>query len=287
MVPNKKLAQLRAVITENLRVQRDGKPIEYIDSGNAVVDACSRQNHVVFARRGCGKTLLLHSSTKNYQKGIRAVYLNCEDFKRHSFPNVLIEILNALFKEFDKNISGWFGKGKKAKNIVKNILAKLGTLLRTSDTIAEDVRQTTSTQDSSSLEGSGGIDIDKFSLKFGGKTENSGKEEIERSFKVHREKLQELDQWLPRLKQDIREIFDLSKNTTSVIIQIDDLYHLKRTDQAFVVDYIHRLCKDIPLYFKIATLRHASTLFVEQGGQPIGASGAARLSTDRYRLHIW
>ena len=47
--------------------------------------------------------------------------------------------------------------------------------------------------------------------------------------------------------------------------------HLKRTDQAFVVDYIHRLCKDLPLYFKIATLRHASTLFVDREGQPIGA----------------
>ena len=78
------------------------------------------------------------------------MYLNCEDFKRHSFPNVLIEILNALFKEFDRNISGWFGKGKKAKNIVKSILEKLAILLRTSDTIAEDVRQTTSTQNSSS-----------------------------------------------------------------------------------------------------------------------------------------
>ena len=108
-------------------------------------------------------------------------------------------------------------------------------------------------------------------MKFGGKVHNSEKGEIERSFKVHREKLQELDQWLPRLKQDIRDILDLSKNTTCIVFQIDDLYHLKRTDQAFVVDYIHRLCKDIPLYFKIATLRHASTLFVEQGGQPIGA----------------
>ncbi len=46
---------------------------------------------------------------------------------------------------------------------------------------------------------------------------------------------------------------------------------LKRTDQAFVVDYIHRLCKDVPLYFKIATLRHASTLYADRDGQPIGA----------------
>jgi hypothetical protein len=31
------------------------------------------------------------------------------------------------------------------------------------------------------------------------------------------------------------------------------------------------LCKDLPLYFKIATLRHASTLYIDRDGQPIGA----------------
>lgn len=77
--------------------------------------------------------------------------------------------------------------------------------------------------------------------------------------------------WLPDLKRGIKEFFELSSKIKSVILQIDDLYHLKRTDQAFIVDYIHRLCKDIPLYFKIATLRHASTLYVDREGQPIGA----------------
>jgi hypothetical protein len=38
-----------------------------------------------------------------------------------------------------------------------------------------------------------------------------------------------------------------------------------------MTDYIHRLCKDLPLYFKIATLRHASVLFADRNGQPTGA----------------
>ena len=37
------------------------------------------------------------------------------------------------------------------------------------------------------------------------------------------------------------------------------------------MDYIHRLCKDIPLYFKVATLKHATTLYADRDGQPIGA----------------
>ena len=37
------------------------------------------------------------------------------------------------------------------------------------------------------------------------------------------------------------------------------------------MDYLHRLCKDLPLYFKVATLRHSSTLYADRDGQPTGA----------------
>ena len=52
---------------------------------------------------------------------------------------------------------------------------------------------------------------------------------------------------------------------------MDDFYHLARADQPDVMDYLHRLCKDLPLYFKVATLRHSSTLYADRDGQPIGA----------------
>ena len=98
------LAKLREVITENLRVQRGGDLVDYVSIGTALQDATARQNHAIFARRGCGKTLLLHHSSRILKTGIRSIYLNCEDFKRHSFPNVLIVILVTLFKEIDKNL---------------------------------------------------------------------------------------------------------------------------------------------------------------------------------------
>ena len=37
-----KLSKLRELITEGLRVQRDGESIEYINVGHALEDACSR-----------------------------------------------------------------------------------------------------------------------------------------------------------------------------------------------------------------------------------------------------
>jgi hypothetical protein len=202
---------------------------------------------------------------------MKSIYLNCEDFKRHSFPNVLIEILSALFRELDRNLYGWFGKKKKSKNIIQGVIKKLAELQHAADVQDEDIKRKNAAEFDTGLEASAGVDIDNLHIKLGAKDQTKEKKEVERSFKIRRDKLQELDRWLPELKEDIREFFKLSKGTSAIILQLDDLYHLRRADQAFVVDYIHRLCKDLPLYFKIATLRHATTLYADRDGQPIGA----------------
>jgi hypothetical protein len=202
---------------------------------------------------------------------MRAVYLNCEEFKRHSFPNVLIEILRFLFQALDRNMKAWFGRKKKSKELLRGIIARLEELQRAADVQDEDVKRKRSAEAESVVAMSAGADIDHIHLKFGVKDRAKETEEVERSFRLHREKLQELDRWLPELKDGVRDFFNFSKNIKAVVLQVDDLYHLKRTDQAFIIDYIHRLCKDVPLYFKIATLRHASTLYVDRDGQPIGA----------------
>lgn len=267
MVTEAKLEKLREVIAENLRVQRGNDPIEYVSVGTALQDAKSKQNHAIFARRGCGKTLLLHHSARGLRPELKSIYLNCEDFKRHSFPNVLVEILSSIFRELDKNISGWFGKKRKLKVIIKDILAKLEELHVKADSQEEDIKSKNTAENLSGYDA--GVKIKDITL--GKKASGKESQEVERSFKVHHQKLQELDLWLPRLKENLRELFDASSTVKGIILQIDDLYHLKRTDQAFVVDYVHRLCKDIPIYFKIATLRHSSTLYVDRDGQPIGA----------------
>lgn len=266
-----KINSLRTAISENLRVQKEGEPIEYINIGNALVDVLSRQNHAVFARRGCGKTLLLHTSSANLKEGTVAVYLNCEDFKRHSFPNVLIEILTSIFYQFEGNRKRWFGKGRVSGAILDEINLKLKNLRESADQVTEHVKKVASEQ----LAGTGELSssVDAYGIALGAKAslQTGSETSTERVFEVYRAKLQELDVWLPELKRKIVQLIEASKTTKAIYLQLDDLYHLKRADQAFVVDYVHRLCKDIPVYFKVATLRHASTLFMDKDGQPTGA----------------
>ncbi|WP_082818123.1 hypothetical protein [Variovorax boronicumulans] len=270
---DRKLNSLRQKITEGLRIQRDtSEPVPYMDAANIVGDVCAKQNHTIFARRGCGKTLLLHHSTKQLAKTkTRTVYLNCEDFKRHSFPNVLVEILDALFRELERHLHGWFGRSKASKLLISNIRVELNSLRSKADVQEETIKTSNSSEASEKNEAGIEGKLEVLQFKLNESTSQQTKQQTERSFSLRSEKLKELDIWLPRLKEQVREFFDLSSSVTAVFLQIDDLYHLKKSDQPFVIDYIHRLCKDLPLYFKVATLRHASSLYMDLDNQPIGA----------------
>lgn len=271
-IEEKKLNLLRQKITESLRIQRgSADTLAYIDTANILNDICARQNHTVFARRGCGKTLLLHHSSRILDNTTKTVYLNCEDFKNHSFPNVLVEILDALFRELEGHLTGWFGRKKKVRELVAKIRSDLAELRQSSDTMERDIKNTTSNTGTSQKGAAIGFEALGISGKMQEKVKSTATSEIETNYKLQTDKLRDLNIWLPRLKEQIRDFFSASTSVKTIFLQIDDLYHLRRSDQPFVVDYIHRLCKDVPIFFKIATLRHASTMYVDRHGQPIGA----------------
>jgi hypothetical protein len=64
-----------------------------------------------------------------------------------------------------------------------------------------------------------------------------------------------------------RELGSLSGGDAYLFL--DDLYHIRRADQAKVADYFHRLAKDHNLWLKIGTIRHRTRWYVH-GDPPIG-----------------
>lgn len=271
---DKKLLKLRDIINENIRTQLDNDRVNYISTGHTVSDVAAKQSHCIFARRGCGKTLLLHHSRRELSREVRAIYVNCEDFKHHSFPNVLIELLEAIFNELDRNLLGWFGKSKVLKGTLNDLRSSLAELRSSPDAQAIDIKTSSSSQQE---------DKNSAALKAGGKAGAleanasvsqeklfKASSDIEQKYTHNENKLQRLNHNLPGYKAKIRDFFKISGKLKAVFVQIDDFYHLNRADQPFVADYIHRLCKDTPLKFKIATLKHNSVLYIERFGQPIG-----------------
>jgi len=238
--------ELRRIVQENIRVQRGGSDaIEYVDVSRALADIAAKQNHVVFGRRGCGKTLLLQATQQKTATDVKVVYINCEDYKQHSFPNVLIEILDALFEELEKNLSGWFGKKKRSRELIGNIRKELAALKQSADEAEKSIRESQSVERRAQAKAGAHSDV----LQIGAEAASARKAAIEYEYKQYDNKIEKLNLLLPNLKRQIREFFALSVEVKSVFIQLDDFYHLPRAIQPHVTDYVHRLCKDLPLYF--------------------------------------
>src|SRR5580700_8700114 len=185
---------LRTIVQEGIRVQRDSpEPVDYIDTANSLSDALARQNHVIFGRRGCGKTLLLHESQRRVQPNIRVVYVNCEDYKQHSFPNVLIEILDQLFGELEANLPGWFGRKRRSRELIQGIRAGLSRLKRDPDERTTKVREASSSETSD--EGSIGAAV--HGLHVGVAERAAQKAAIEKEYQEQDSKIHELNLLLP------------------------------------------------------------------------------------------
>ncbi len=50
---------------------------------------------------------------------------------------------------------------------------------------------------------------------------------------------------------------------------LDDLYHIRRTDQPQVIDYFHRIAKGSNLWLKVGTIRHRTAWYLH-GDPPVG-----------------
>jgi hypothetical protein len=274
-IDDEKLRRLHDVINENLRTQVNSDEVQYVSSGHTLTDVSAKQSHCVFARRGCGKTLLLHQSRKRLGHEVKAIYINCEDFKHHSFPNVLIQILDSVFGELERNLDQWFpiGKKRQLQKIITQMRGDLGALKDNADDRDYDVREASAeaVEKRSSMGASLGLRGDaEASATLASDRLIKNATDIELKYRHNENKLRELNHRLPEYKKQIRDFFALCPEVKAVFIQIDDYYHLSRTDQPYVADYIHRLCKDTHLKFKIATLKHNSVLYIERNRQPIG-----------------
>jgi hypothetical protein len=63
--------------------------------------AASKRHHIVFGRRGSGKSSLLRKAASDLTIGRCPIaYVNLEAFKGHSYPDVLLSVLISTFEEF-------------------------------------------------------------------------------------------------------------------------------------------------------------------------------------------
>jgi hypothetical protein len=260
----KEIAKTATYIEENLRASPSAG-LQFVDARRFRSRSLSSQNHIVFGRRGAGKTSLVNS-IKGADNRIE-VYLNLEDYKDITFPNILIHVLVQLFTLLDEQIRSdvrwWRFRPSvyRARKRMKRVTNDLAKYLHQPD---NEVQQVTT------IEGSlRQLDVSANATGVaarGGASSNLS-EEVMRS--LPRDKTEYLRLELTRYKDLIIAISALFNNSPIFLI-MDDLYFVAKDIQPDLIDYFHRLTKGTELFLKLATIKHRSKLYRRTPDQYIG-----------------
>lgn len=257
--------------------------------------AASRRHHIIFGRRGSGKSSLLNKiHSANLVARTPSAFVDLEAFKGHIYPDLLLSILIQTFSEFKqwldqpaiapatktnfwKKISITKPDKRKAqieeaKALSKKIcdqIEKLKGLLHQEEVVqSEDVvnrsSQTTSKTTATVRAELPGTPVSgAVSGEVADGRENSTSQR--RTYETHKHKS------LQRNILEYQNIFKSIKaiSQSEVFLILDDLYHIPRSDQADVIDYFHKIAKGGNFWLKIGTVRHRTEHY-RNGNPPVG-----------------
>lgn len=288
------VARLETLIEESTRSTSAGVK-RFVEPAHGTLNrAMSRQHHLIFGRRGSGKSSLLRKAAADLTVDRRPIaFVDLESFKGHTYPDVLLSVLVETFEKFAQwldtaaiapanKTSFWarlFGTKPTRKPFDKKLAKQLATDLRKSvyalrqvlfsedDTI---VTELTSSKDHANLSRSIGANLgDKpFSVSGNKSQSNTQESTASKSETYTRDKINHLNRHILDYQPLFRRMAVLSGGDAFLIL--DDLYHLKKKDQPNVIDYFHRVAKGNQLWLKLGTIRHRSEWYVN-GDPPIGA----------------
>ncbi len=250
------ISKLVTYIEENLRAS-PSVGLSFVDSRHQKRRLLSNQNHVIFGRRGAGKTTLVNE-TQETQNQI-AIYLNLEDFKDITFPNIVIHILLELFSNLAGRVNKewpWYSFfNRKERQIYKrfrSICEALRKYLHEPDIETQSVSEKEAYGEELSAKA-------KTPYASGGaKTKRDKSLEIKRE--LPKNKIEYLRLELTNYKELLICVSNLF-NQKPIFLIFDDFYFVPKPIQARFIDYFHRLTKGTALFIKMATIKNRSKLY--------------------------
>src|SRR5579859_325953 len=94
LLDNAALQELATIIEEAARSTEEGVKHFLEPAPGTLNRATSKRHHLIFGRRGSGKSSLLRKAGADLTVDRRPIaYINLESFKEHSYPDVLLSVL--------------------------------------------------------------------------------------------------------------------------------------------------------------------------------------------------
>lgn len=288
-----KIVDLAKKVEEATRSTKEGVKYFIEPADDVLSRAKNKRHHIIFGRRGSGKSSLLAKLSADLTISRTPIaYVDLEEFKGHSYPDVLLSILLRSLTEFKKwldtaatapanKTSFWqklFGttptkSGFDRKKTValsaefEKFIKELNDILFSADDIK--VQETRKVQQLDKVSAAMTSGVTGGGLE--AKAEVAGHQENENSREIKNEytskKIEILHQNIIRYKTLFEQLAALSDGP--IYLLLDDLYHIRISDQSEVIDYFHRVAKGCNVWLKIGTIRHRSKWYI-YGNPPKG-----------------
>lgn len=289
--------RLVTLVEEATRATSDS-PRRFIEPARGTLDrAKSRRHHLVFGRRGSGKTSLLRKAGADLTlKRIPIAFVDLEAFKGHTYPDVLLSVLIETLHAFDRwlesaglhpasKVTFWKRlvggkperpplhrrKVEELRSEIGSQIEELAKLLHSEDDAELTATTTVSVAASSKDSVAGGLKASAGSLSAsvsGSAEDATSRQEGSQIVETGKRKK---TNFLHRRIIDFQKLFEqiVDASGQDAYIFLDDLYHIARSDQAHVLDYFHRIVKGRSAWLKVGTIRHR-TEWYRHGDPPIG-----------------
>lgn len=234
---------------------------EYIDSGENLLKIGSSRHVVVYGRRGSGKTTLLKTLTHKSQ-GKAHIWIDADEYKHLSYPETIIQLFRAIIREIIEILNQrtlW----TRFRTIIETVrvrrqLRKFDTELHQLLGSLEQATVTFEQESGSAHRLSAAIETGR------GHNASVGSESrTEDKRKKVAKGVENKEQAVARLFQDFKVQIKAATRLTKaqIYLILDDFYHLRIEDQAKVLDYLGRLCKNISIYIKFGTIFHRTSIY--------------------------
>jgi len=288
-----RVEKLLTLVEESTRSSQEGVK-RFIEPARGTLSrAVNKRHHIIFGRRGSGKSSLLRKAAADLTVDRRPIaYVDLEIFKGHTYPDVLISILVSTLKEFEtwlrtaainpaNKTSFWhklFGtkparpayNKREVESLAGDVHARLEELraeLYSSDAVATRTltKKTKGTSEETALLGEVKTPVASVGAKSIDTNKAQDEREVERQYQ--HSKIEFLHQHILEYQELFRRLQEICGGDSYLFL--DDLYHIRTADQPYVVDYFHRIAKGSGLWLKIGTIRHRSKWYIH-GDPPIG-----------------
>ena len=288
-----KIQGLAKVVEESTRSTKEGVKYFIEPAPGTLARAQNKRHHIIFGRRGSGKSSLLAKVTADLTVNRSPIaYVDLEEFKGHSYPDVLLSVLIKTFNEFKlwmdtaainpaTKTSFWkklFGSSPAKKGFKRSdakaisdeleaMVVELNLTLFESDEakIQAVKKQEQRSELQTALTASGNAPIGGVEAKASASLNESDGIQVQTEYTS--KKIEALHRNIMRYKKLFQKMAELAEGPAYLLL--DDLYHIRVADQANVLDYIHRIAKGSNLWIKVGTIRHRSRWYT-YGDPPCG-----------------